>query len=629
MPDKYQLLHRYWGYDSFRPLQAEIVDSVVQGHDTLALLPTGGGKSLCYQLPALLRDGICLVVSPLVALMKDQVQQLRDRGLKAACIVSGMGGNETTSVLYNAIAGELKYLYVSPERLQQRMFIEHLRRMKVGVIAVDEAHCISQWGYDFRPPYLQIAEIRAYHPAAPLIALTATATREVEEDICRCLLMRDCQHFRGSFLRPNLTYRVWNGGDKNAYLIDLLFGIEGGGIVYVRNRRMTQHLADLLSSKGISAVSYHAGLETAERDKRQRMWMQNRCRVMVATNAFGMGIDKPDVRFVVHYDLPDSVEAYFQEAGRAGRDGNPAEAVLLCEPSDVSKLEHNLDVDFPSVKYIRNCYRALCNYYKLPMGSGADSRHDFDLADICGTYNLDVRRFYSACRFLEREGLIAIPDREETSSMLYIPLGRDELYRFQVSHMAMGNLLQTVIRLYPGLFMLATPIDERKVASRCFMEVTDVVAMLTQMHEMHIVEYRPCPTKPQILFLSPRIHENDLYLSDENYSLLYQNARRRMEAMVRYVTSDTECRSRQLLAYFDEQSSKDCGRCDVCLRKCNRQLPPVEETVRSLLERGSMSIKELFLKLEKEGYANSVEEVRHLLDVGKLYLDKNLFVSSR
>ncbi len=629
MPDKYQLLHRYWKYDSFRPLQAEIVDSVVQGHDTLALLPTGGGKSLCYQLPALLREGVCLVVSPLVALMKDQVQHLCDRGLKAACIVSGMGGNESRAVLYNAIAGELKFLYVSPERLQQRMFIEHLRQMKVGLIAVDEAHCISQWGYDFRPSYLHIAEIRTHHPTAPLIALTATATREVEEDIRQRLLMHDCHSFRGSFLRPNLVYKVWHGGDKNNYLIDLLSGIEGGGIVYVRNRRMTQALADMLSSKGIPAISYHAGLETAERDNRQRMWMQGRCRVMVATNAFGMGIDKADVRFVVHYDLPDSVEAYFQEAGRAGRDGEAAEAVLLCETSDVSKLEHNLDVDFPSVKYIRNSYRALCNYYKLPMGSGADTQYDFDLAEICGMYNFEVRRFYSACRFLEREGLIAIPEREETSSTLYIPIKRDELYRFQLNHMAMGNLLQTLIRLYPGLSSVATPIDERKVASRCFMEVNEVSSLLMKLHEMHVVEYRPCPTKPQILFLSPRINENDLYLSDENYSLLYQHAHRRMEAMIRYATNDKVCRNRQLLAYFDEQAPDDCGRCDVCLSKREEQLPSLEETVKSLLSRGAMTVKELLLQLEKAGYADAVEEVRQLLDEGKIYLDKNLFVNSR
>ena len=626
MSDKYRLLHRYWGYDTFRPLQEEIVDAVVQGHDVLALLPTGGGKSLCYQLPALLREGVCLVVSPLIALMKDQVQQLRNRKLKAACLVSGMSTNEMQAVLYNAIAGELKYLYVSPERLRQRMFIEHLRRMKVGLIAVDEAHCISQWGYDFRPPYLQIAEVRAYHPAAPLVALTATATPEVEEDICRQLLMSsDSRRFRASFARPNLSYEVWQG-ERMQRLLDVA-GC-GCGIVYVRNRRQTKTVADLLGTHGVSAISYHAGLDTRERDRRQQLWMEGKASVMVATNAFGMGIDKPDVRFVVHLGPPDSMEAYFQEAGRAGRDGLPARALLLAEAGDVERLETDIELDFPPVSYIRNIYKALCNYYRLPIGSGADTVHDFDFEALCNNYNLDPRRFYSACRFLEREGLVTLPEREDTASQLFIPLQRDELYRFQVNHMAMGNLLQVLLRLYPGLFSEPTPIDEEKVARQSLMQSHEVVALLGQMHAMHVVEYRPRPTKPQIIFPTARIDERDLHFADERYRWLKEAAQRRVASMKDYIANDRVCRSRQLLAYFGEVTEEDCGVCDVCRRRRN-DLPPIDEAILQAVRIQRMQVSDLYRVLEAKGYDGVGEAVRRMLDRGVLYLDENLFVSSR
>lgn len=627
MPDKHQLLHRYWGYDAFRPLQEEIVDAVVQGLDVLALLPTGGGKSLCYQLPALLREGVCLVVSPLVALMKDQVQQLNNRGLKAACIVAGMSPDESTAALYNAISGQLKYLYVSPERLRQQRFIEHLRRMKIGLIAVDEAHCVSQWGYDFRPPYLQIADIRAYHSSAPLVALTATATREVEDDICLRLKMPHCRRFRASFERPNLTYRVRYGGDKTAYLVGLLQRDDGSTIVYVRNRRLTQSVADMLCAQGIPATCYHAGLSSEERDLRQNLWMQDKCRVIVATNAFGMGIDKPDVRRVVHLEPPEALESYFQEAGRAGRDGKPADAVLLYDCADDTLLERNIDIDFPAIQEIRNVYRALCNFYKLPMGSGADAQYDFDLQSVCSTYNFDVRRFYSACRFLEREGLIALPDREDAYSSLYIPLGHDELYRFQVEHMAMGNLLQVLVRMYTGLFSGATPIDERKIALRSMMDEAEVVRLLMQMKALHIVDYRPRPTKPQIVFPIARVNERDITFDTNDFQLLHDSARRRLDAVLRYVHNHDECRSRQLLAYFGEAAATDCGRCDVCRQR--QPKPDLKDAVCRLLQGNRMDIKTLALLLEDEGYSDVQEEVRQMLDEGTLYLDLNLSLSVR
>ena len=625
MDAKHQLLKKYWGYDTFRPLQEEIIDSVMQGRDTLALLPTGGGKSLCYQLPALMREGVCLVVSPLIALMKDQVQQLNDRQLKAACIVSGMSGEVVRGVLNNAISGQLKYLYVSPERLKQRLFVEHFRKMTVGLIAVDEAHCISQWGYDFRPPYLEIAAIRAYHPGVPVVALTATATPEVADEICQRLQMRSPARFQSSFVRPNLAYMVLHDGDKNRRLLRVIRRTGGSGIVYMRNRRGTQTLARFLEAEGVSATYYHAGLDAAERDKRQAAWMAGRCQVMVATNAFGMGIDKPDVRFVVHMDVPDSLEAYFQEAGRAGRDGKDAYAVLITDGSDIERHQHDIQTDFPPVKQVRNVYRALCNYYRIPVGNGADSQYDFDIETICSTYHFDVREFYGACRILVREGLIAIPALEDASSMLYVPVARDELYRFQVDHQRLGDLLQMMMRMYPGLLEGAVSIDERKVATRCYTTSAEVVSMLAQLHAMHIVQDRPCPKGPQIIFLSERINENLIYPSEEHYGLLKEAALRRLKAAEDYVACDTLCRSRQLVSYFGEKQTADCGRCDVCLH--GHHAPAhVEEVILSLLRKNEMEATALCATLRDAGYSEVGETLREMLDRGVLSLDKNAFL---
>ena len=622
MSDARTLLKRYWGYDSFRPLQEEIVESVRQGHDTLALLPTGGGKSLCYQMPALLREGLCLVVSPLVALMKDQVQQLNNRHLKAACIVADMPSEAVTATLYNAIAGELKFLYVSPERLRQRRFIEHLRRMRVGLIAVDEAHCVSQWGYDFRPPYLQIADIRPWFPHVPLIALTATATAEVQEDIRQRLLMHDCRTFKASFARPNIAYAVMREENKTAAMLRVVHRYGGSGIVYVRSRRLTQAVARQLEGEGVSATFYHAGLSSVERDRRQALWMQGECRVIVATNAFGMGIDKPDVRFVIHLDMPESLEAYFQEAGRAGRDGRPSGAVLICDASDDRRLELNFETDYPSQRYIRNTYKALCNYYRLPMGSGAATRRDFDLEAICQTYNFRVREFYSACRFLEREGLVSLPDREEAYSSLYIPVARDEIYRFQVNHMALGTLLQTVLRLYPGVFSEPTPVDEEKIASRCMMDAPEVASKLKQMHEMHVVDYRPRSTKPQIIFPSERVDEREIMFSESHYEQLKQSARRRMEAMYRYVGTSDVCRSRQMMAYFGEKGC-DCGICDVCAGR-REGMQATEEDVRETLGGMRMRIGDVEERLAQGGKREVRPVVRQMIDTGEVGLDDNL-----
>ena len=637
MPDKLSLLKRYWGHESFRPLQEEIIDSILEGRDTMVLLPTGGGKSLCYQLPALMTEGLCLVVSPLIALMKDQVQQLNDRHImvesggrrqaaRAACIVSGMGRETVMSVLANCMSGTVKFLYVSPERLRQRLFIEHFRMMKVSLIAVDEAHCVSQWGYDFRPPYLQIADLRPYHPQAPLVALTATATPMVADDIKRRLAMRSPRHFQSSFARPNLSYTVVCSDNKIQRMVQTLKSTEGSCIVYIRSRRAVQQVADQLTAEGIGAAYYHAGLDAAERDRRQALWMQDKCRVMVATNAFGMGIDKADVRLVIHLDVPDSLEAYFQEAGRAGRDGRPATALLLWSTSDASRLDREVEVQYPPLKYIRNVYRALCNYYKLPMGSGADSRFDFDMEAVCRNYSFAVREFYSACRFLEREGLVTIPERDEACSTLYVPAQRDELYRFQVEHLRLGNMMQSLMRLYPGLLTTAVPINERKIASRCGLDVAEVVSQLKELQALKVVDYNPKPLMQQIVFPTARIDEREICLAEQMYDELKQTAYQRLAAVKAYLADDSRCRSRQLLAYFGEtQGVADCGRCDVCARAVGAD--QARQAVREALQHGALSPQTLQSVLEAKGCKDVAGMLRGMLDRGELYLDGNMLLN--
>ena len=627
MPDKNTLLKQYWGYDTFRPLQEEIIDSVLSGSDTLVLLPTGGGKSLCYQLPALMMEGLCLVVSPLIALMKDQVAHLRARKIKAEYITAGMKNSEALAVLNRSLYSDVKFLYVSPERLRQRQFIEYFRQMKVCFIAVDEAHCVSQWGYDFRPPYLQIADIRNYHPKVPLMALTASATPTVVDDIRIRLNMRNFRSFSGDFVRPNLSYSVIRDDNKFTRLLEMMSVGGGSSIVYTRSRRNAERTAALLVDNGIAAEFYHAGLTTAERDRRQQLWMSGQRQIMVATTAFGMGVDKPDVRLVVHLDVPESIEAYYQEAGRAGRDGKPARAVLLYGTSDRSRLTNNYETNFPSVKYIRNAYRALCNYYRLPMGSGADARFDFDLEKLCDTYAFSVREFYSACTILEREGLIALPDLEETTSTLYVPAGRDEIYRFEVNHIRLGGFLQKLMRMYPGLLTEPVPIDEKRIATRIGSTTVDVITMLGELHAMKVAEYRPCPTGPQIVFLTPRIDEREIMLQQQRYDQLKEAARHRYEAMLAYIDNTAECRTVQLAAYFGQKEVHPCGCCDVCRQRSAPSDSACREAIKQLLASKRLPPHEVCVLLEAQGYADVSEVLRTMLDRGTVYLDKNLLLS--
>ena len=615
--DKQTVLKKYWGYDTFRPLQAEIIDSLLQGCDTLALLPTGGGKSVCYQVPAMMLEGLCLVVSPLISLMKDQVQQLHDRGIRAACLVSGLSGIEQEIIYNNCIHGKIKLLYVSPERLRQQVFIEHLRQMRVSFIAVDEAHCISQWGYDFRPSYLEIAKLRTYHPSIPILALTATATTHVADDIERQLMFsHTSRRFLSSFKRQNLAYMVFREDDKLGRLLRIARNVGGSGIVYVRNRRRTREIADHLTSNGIQATYYHAGLEHKERDLAQRRWMQGEVSTIVATNAFGMGIDKPDVRYVVHLDIPSSIEAYFQEAGRVGRDGKRAYAVLLYNDGDLDTLQRNFDSSHPTAKQISNIYRAICNYYQLPIGSGTDCQFDFDLEAICSTYRFNVIEFYNATRLLEREGLLALPEPDQSQSRLYIPLNREEVYRFQVNQPRYSDLMALLLRMYGGLFTDFVPISEQALARRLYLDPQQIKNMLLHMDALGAIAYRPKHTKPQIIFTSPRIDANHLYLSESNYAQLKQQSLDRLDAIRHYVLANDECRSVMLLDYFGETDSTPCGICDHCIHtKTTHQQPSTntETTLRlrllQLLEEKPLRADEI---IEQVGNIDE-EQVRQML----------------
>lgn len=622
-----EILAKYWHYDSFRPLQEEIINSVLDGNDTLALLPTGGGKSLCYQIPALAKEGIAIVISPLIALMKDQVRQLREKHINARCIVSGMPKHEIEIVLNNCVHNNVKLLYVSPERLLSRTFIDHFRQMNVNLIAVDEAHCISQWGFDFRPPYCEIARIRPYHPSAPVIALTATATSEVIGDIEEKLEFRKGKLFKSSFLRPQLSYSVFEENDKQGRLMRIIRNVGGSGIVYVRNRRRAVEIANLLNDNNIPAAAYHAGMPIKERDKSQKEWMASDRGVIVATNAFGMGIDKPDVRFVVHLDLPTSPEEYFQEAGRAGRDGKHAYAVLLYQNEDIQRLQNNLERDFPSRDYIRNVYRAICNFYQIPIGAGLDSRFEFDMERICRTYNFDAYTFFRALTFLEREGVISLPDHSELQSRLFFNIDKEELYRFQLSNKELGDMITSILRLYGGIFSDYTAISENLIAQRCGKTETQIANMLKELQRLQIADYQPKSLKPLIIFTTPRIDIKDLYVSDRNYKDLKEASRRHRNTLAAYVTNSSECRSRQLLRYFGENDSIECGICDVCLAQKKAKSSNLESAIKNALAAERLTVKQLAEKLhntDKESLSNAI---RKMLDRGELTIDQDFRIS--
>ena len=558
-----EVLKTYWGYDHFRPMQEEIIRQALDGRDVLAILPTGGGKSVCFQVPALMREGLALVVTPLIALMKDQVQNLTDRGIRAMAIHAGMNRREVDLALNNAAYGDYKFLYLSPERLNTQLFKAYISVLNISYIVVDEAHCISQWGYDFRPDYLQIGTIRE-RIDAPVIALTATATPLVARDIMDRLGFQEPNLLRSGFERPNLSYIVRKTQDKLGQIRSICDGVPGSGIVYVRSRARTQELAEGLNAAGISASFYHAGLGAQTRADRQAGWKAGSTRVMVCTNAFGMGIDKPDVRFVVHADLPDSPEAYFQEAGRAGRDGEPAYAVLLWNGTDITRLKQLEQVSFPSLEYIEDIYHKVHIFHQIPYDTGAGRMLKFDLAAFCSHYHLQQAPAYYAIKYIEREGHWTLAEDMDIQTRVRIDVDRTDLYKTDLPDPAMPMVLETLMRLYTGLFSFPVPIDEEAVAQRCGVTVPALRQLLYGLSVNHVIRYIPADHATVLYISHERLRPGNVQLSPQRYQLLKSTYGERVQTMMAYVQEADECRSQFLLRYFGQEDSAPCGRCDLC-----------------------------------------------------------------
>lgn len=561
-----EVLKEYWGYDSFRPMQENIVNAALEDRDVLAILPTGGGKSVCFQVPSLMREGIAVVITPLIALMKDQVQNLNDRGIKALCVNAGMSHREVENTLNNAAYGDFKFLYVSPERLGTQLFRNYLAEMNVSYLVVDEAHCISQWGYDFRPDYLNIGKLRELVDA-PFIALTATATPDVADDIMNRLGFREKCLLKGGFERPNLTYIVRRCEDKLGQLLNICSGIAGTGIVYVRSRKKTEELSAFLSANGISSSFYHAGLGADSRSDRQAKWKMGQTRVMVCTNAFGMGIDKPDVRFVVHFDVPDSPEAYFQEAGRGGRDGKRSFAVLLWNGNDIKRLRQFASVSFPSLEYVEEIYHKIHAHYGIPYDSGMGRQLKFDLEEFCRKHGLQRQSVYYAVQYMDRTGHWTFSEDVDINTRVQITVGRDDLYDIDFEDVRMTRILEILMRRYTGLFSYPVPVDEEYVSSVIGVPVPVLRQLLYKLSLEHVIRYVPCDHATVIYLQHDRLRPKNLNLDPERYALLKSSCQERIQKMIDYIQQEDTCRSTYLLEYFGQTGSGECLTCDVCRSK--------------------------------------------------------------
>lgn len=628
-----QVLTKYWGYTEFKPLQEEIIMSVAGGRDTLGLMPTGGGKSITFQVPAIAMDGICLVITPLIALMKDQVTRLNNLEIKSMAIHSGMTGEEIDIALDNCIYGDYKFLYISPERISTKIFQTRLPRLDLNLVAVDEAHCISQWGYDFRPSYLKIASVRELIPAkVPFLALTASATPAVIEDIMTRLEFREKNVLRTSFERKNISYLVRREEDKGTYLVKTLHKVRGSGIVYVRSRRKSKEIAELLTARGINADFYHAGLPVEIRDRKQVSWTSGETRVIVATNAFGMGIDKADVRFVIHWDIPDSIEEYFQESGRAGRDGKPAFSVLLYSPSDKSRLEDSVRRKFPPVEKIKDVYEALCNYLNVPEGSGKDNVFDFSMADFVSKYRLPVIETFNALNFLQREGYVEFTEEINNPSRVHFIVGRDDLYKFQVANEAFDSFIKLLLRSYTGMFSEFVPINEDMLARKSAMTRDSVYRFLVKLSSMNIIKYIPGKKTSLVIFTEERLSRKALFISPENYLQVKEKHIFRISKMIDYADYNTRCRSVVLLDYFGEKADR-CGICDVCRERNELDLSKYEfdlilDEIKEILAGRKADATEL---VNRSGYPEDkvIRVIRWLLDHNKLVMDDQHLLSWR
>ena len=598
----HSILKQYWGFDSFRPLQEEIINSVLEGKDTLALMPTGGGKSLCYQVPVMMKEGLCLVISPLIALMKDQVENIRRKGITAFAIYSGMSRKEVINIFKVATESNCKFLYVSPERLETALFKEYLPGLAVNLIAVDEAHCISQWGYDFRPPYLRIAALRHELPHVPVLALTASATPDVQKDIIDKLAFGHHQVFRQSFERPNLSYSVFKVDSKINKIIEVLQKVPGSGIIYCKSRKRTREISELLQLQNISSDFYHAGLIQEERNKKQENWINNKARVIVCTNAFGMGIDKPDVRTVVHADVTDCLENYYQEAGRAGRDGKISYAVLLYDERDLYELGELAALRFPSQDDIRNIYQAVANYLQLPTGGGEGEYYDFDISDFLKKFKLVSHTALYSLKALEQEGWLSFNEQVFIPSSVVFSINKNGLYDFEQMTPGLAPCIKTLLRAYEGVFDQPTSISEKVMAGLMKKDLNEVKKELTQLHQQGIIEYRPQKETPQLLLLRNRIKAEDLTIDMAAHEKRKRQFQQRMKQMMNYVQEDAACRSRFIGSYFGDENIRACGICDNCLKQKAANLSKEEfealyHRILNMVKYETLHTKDLLLKL--------------------------------
>jgi len=624
-PKAIDILQKYWGYEAFRSMQEDIINSIISGKDTLALLPTGGGKSICFQVPALMSEGLCLVISPLIALMKDQVEQLKNRKIPAAAVYSGMTYREMDILLDNAAHGAYKFLYISPERLKTELFMERVKKMNLNLLAIDEAHCISQWGYDFRPPYLEIANFRALFPELPCIALTATATAEVKNDIQEKLNFKNGEVFQKSFARDNLSYSVRKVENKEAKLIEILRKIAGTSVVYARNRRRTKEIAQFLQKNGFSADFYHAGLSQSDRNAKQDAWLNNKTRIIVATNAFGMGIDKPDVRTVIHWELPDNLESYYQEAGRAGRDEKPAFAVALYHPQDFMEMEEKHELTHPEFGFLKKLYQSLANYFKIAIGSGEMQSFDFEIQDFCQHYNYEVYPVFHALKVLEEEGFIQLNEQFYRPSGLHINLDYKDLYAYEIANAKFEKLIKTLLRIHGGeLYQQVIFINELQIAKMAEMSPQEVVKQLKYLQKEGVMDYTPKSDSPQLTFLETRHDANKLPLNKKRLEERKKNKYAKLMAVKNYVENDLVCRTLKLLQYFGEYKEEACGVCDVCLneKKSVTHDKNLEKKILEILKDSHLNIERLSENIE--GYAKEkvITAVRKLDDEGRLKMDK-------